>query len=332
MPRVGLVLGGGGIVGQAYHGAVLAALHDALGWDAREAEVVVGTSAGAASGAELRAGLCGADMAARRDGSAFSGEGERLLRALGPPPQVPVHEVDVDVDAARAAFRRVLGSAAIRPGGVRPGVLLSLALSPGRLSAAWLEQQVHWLHGGHRWPARAFWTCALELERGARVVFGRAGAPLARLGDAVAASCAIPGVFAPVRVGERSYVDGGGWSPTNADVLAGLGLDLVVVVSPMTALPGAVRDRRDWWMRTACRRMLMAELARVRARGTPVALIEPDAGDLECMGRLVGCDVLDEGRCAPVVARVRASTAARVRAGRIPGLERLGDDELPLAA
>ena len=45
MTRVGLVLGGGGIVGMAYHGAVLAGLEDATGWDPRDAEVVVGTSA-----------------------------------------------------------------------------------------------------------------------------------------------------------------------------------------------------------------------------------------------------------------------------------------------
>src|SRR4051812_31924407 len=171
--RVGLVLGGGGIVGQAYHGAVLCALHEGTGWDPRTAEVVVGTSAGSASGAELRAGLSGADMAARRSGAPFSAEGEQLLRSLGPPPQVPVHDIEVDVERARRAFRRLMASAFFRPGSVRPGVLTSVAMSPGTLSASWLTEQVHWLLGGEAFPTAAFWSVAVALDDGRRVVFGR---------------------------------------------------------------------------------------------------------------------------------------------------------------
>jgi NTE family protein len=324
MPRIGVVLGGGGIVGMAYHGAVLAGLHDATGWDPRDAEIVVGTSAGAASGAELRAGLSGADMAARREGARFTAAGERLLRGLGAPPQVAPHHVAVDLDRARASFRRILARSMMRPGSVPPGVLTSLATSPGRLSASWLTHQVHWLHRGDRWPARRFWSCAVDLDHGARVVFGRDDAPPAPLGDAVAASCAIPGVFAPVRIGDGLYVDGGGWSPTNADVLAGLGLDLVVVVSPMTAAPGRLGRREDWWLRAACRRMLMGEVGRLRASATPVAIVEPDAGDLRHMGQITRNDPLDERRCPEIVRRVRASTIARVRAGALPALRLLG--------
>jgi NTE family protein len=154
-------------------------------------------------------------------------------------------------------------------------------------------------------------------------VFGRPGAPAATPGAAVAASCAIPGVNAPVAIGDRLYVDGGGWSPTNADVLAGQGLDLVVVVSPMTAQPGAAAHHRDAKVRAACRAMLLAEVARLRAGGTRVVVIEPDAGDLDAMGRLIGIDVLDEGRCDAVVRRVRASTVEQVREGRHPDLELL---------
>ena len=312
MTRVGLVLGGGGIVGQAYHGAVLSGLHEATGWDPRDADVVVGTSAGAASGAELRAGLSGDDMAARRAGTPFSTEGERLLRALGPPPQTPVHEVDVDVERARRAFRHVTARGLLRPGSVRPGVLTSVAMSPGRLSASWLTHQVHWLLGGDRFPSRDFRTVAIDLDRGSRVVFGAPGAPHAPVGRAVEASCAIPGVFAPVAVGDRLYVDGGGWSPSNADALAREPLDLVIVVSPMTGTGG---QGRDAWVRASCRRMLRDEVARLRV---PVAVIEPDRADLATMGSFD--DVLDETRCAPAVEQVRASTVARVRRGAWPAL------------
>jgi NTE family protein len=321
MTRIGLVLGGGGIVGMAYHGAVLAGLQAATGWDPRDAEIVVGTSAGAASGAELRAGVAAEDMAARRAGTRLSPEGERRLRRLGPPPQTPPQTIAVDVERARAAFKRLLWRSTALPGSVRPGVLLSAAMSPGTLSAAWLTRQSEWLNGGHGWPERAFWPCAVDMDSGERVVFGRVGAPDATPGDAVAASCAIPGVNAPVAIGDRLYVDGGGFSPTNADVLAGLGLDLVVVVSPMSAVPSAVRGRRDAALRRACRTMLLAEVAWLRWHGTPVAVVEPDAGDLRAMGRVIGIDVLDEGRGDAVVRRVRSSTARRVHTGAITGLD-----------
>jgi NTE family protein len=331
MTRVGLVLGGGGIVGMAYHGAVLAGLEDATGWDARDAEVVVGTSAGAASGAELRAGITAGDMAARRSGKPFSADGERRLRALGPPPQTRPETVAVDEDRSRAAFRRLLWQAMVAPGTVRPGVLVSLAMSPGTLSAAWLEALGDWLNGGTQWPERTFWPCAVDLDRGTRVVFGRADAPPATPGEAVAASCAIPGVNAPVRIGNRLYLDGGGWSPTNADVLAGSGLDLVIVVSPMSAQPRSAGRGRDARIRAACRAMLLAEAATLRAGGTRVVVIEPDAGDLRAMGRIIGIDVLDEGRCDAVVRRVRASTIREVRSGRHPGLRLLDHPGAALA-
>src|SRR5258708_5386455 len=67
-PRIGLVLGAGGAVGGAFHAGVLSTLADELGWDARTAEVVVGTSAGSATGAILRAGLSPDDLARRARG------------------------------------------------------------------------------------------------------------------------------------------------------------------------------------------------------------------------------------------------------------------------
>jgi NTE family protein len=332
MTRVGVVLGGGGIVGMAYHGAVLTGLFEATGWDPRGAEVVVGTSAGAASGAELRAGLAPHDLAARRAGTPFSREGERRLVALGPPPQSPPVYVDVDEDRVRAAFRRLMARATAAPGSVRPGVLVSLAMAPGHLSAAWLTHQVHWLHGGDAWPERAFWPCAVDLDSGERIVFGREGAPPATPGQAVAASCAIPGVNAPVAVGDRRYIDGGGYSPTNADVLAGLGLDLVIAVSPMSATPECRMGKADGTVRRACGEMLAAEVAQLRAEGTAVAVIEPEQDDLPAMGHILADDVLDEARCGAIVAHVRTSTVDRILAGRLPELDALGPQQLSSAA
>jgi NTE family protein len=203
-------------------------------------------------------------------------------------------------------------------------VLLSVALSPGSLSAEWLAHQTRWLNAGADWPEKDFRLCTVDLDSGERVVFSAAGTPGAGAGEAVAASCAIPGVFAPVPIGDRLYIDGGAWSPTNADVLAGMGLDTVIIVAPMSLEATASIDGRDRSVRTACRAIALGEAAQLRREGTDVAIIEPIANDVRVMGRLAGIDPLDERRCPAVVRQVRESTAARILAGAIPGLEVLG--------
>ena len=68
--------------GMAFHAGVLTALSEV--WDARKAEVIVGTSAGSTSAALMRAGFPPADYVARVTGSSMSGEGRRVLSGLGP--------------------------------------------------------------------------------------------------------------------------------------------------------------------------------------------------------------------------------------------------------
>lgn len=323
--RIGLVLGGGGVVGMAYHAAVLSGIEDVTGWDGRQADVVVGTSAGALSGAELRAGFAPADLVARRSGGRLGPSITARLGRNGPPPVVRRQEVPVDFDEARRAYRELAAQAAVLPGSVRPGVMLSVAMSPGRLSAQWLSDTVRWMHGGDAGPDAALWLCAVRLDTGRRIVFGREGAPAAPIGLAVASSCAIPGVFAPVRVDGVPYIDGGAWSPTNLDVLASEELDLVVVSAPMSAEAGAVRDPRDRATRNGCREVLDAEVALLRRRGTRVVVFQPTATDLSAMGRLLGPDVLDDARCADVITRSRAAVVERLRrSGELDDLAGLG--------
>ncbi|MFD0572067.1 patatin-like phospholipase family protein [Kitasatospora gansuensis] len=80
-------------------------------------------------------------------------------------------------------------------------------------------------------------VAAVDHRTGRRVVFGDPGAPVAAVDRAVMASCAIPGWFAPVEVNGSRYVDGGCWSATNADLMAGRGLDEVYVLAPMALRP-----------------------------------------------------------------------------------------------
>jgi NTE family protein len=140
------------------------------------------------------------------------------------------------------------------------------------------------------WPAGGrLWIVACDYRTGKRVVFGRAGEPSADLPPAIAASCAIPGVYRPVEIGGRLYVDGGLYSAANLDLLIGVGVDLAVCLSPMSSpsvvpRPRKLADRLQALAEQAAHRSLIAEADAVRASGTPVVLIEPGPADLAAMG------------------------------------------------
>jgi NTE family protein len=133
------------------------------------------------------------------------------------------------------------------------------------------------------------WVVACDYATGRRVAFGRADAPEADLADAVAASCAIPGFYHPVRIAGRRYVDGGLYSTSNLDVVRGLGLDLVICLNPTSTLhpPRAWNpaDRVATLVRDASGRRLGHEAKKLRAEGTEVVLIQPTGTDLAVMGR-----------------------------------------------
>jgi NTE family protein len=311
--RVGLVLGAGGVVGHAFHAGVLRALAEVTGWDPRSAEVVVGTSAGAHVGALLRGGFSAADVAARTAGEPVSAAGARILRRIGPNEPIPgPRSRSIGMASPRLLLRTVT-----RPWAPpRLGSLTAAALPRGRVSLEPFAVRLRWLFEDG-WPEEAMWLCAVRLADGRRVVFGRPGAPATDVGTAVAASCAIPGWFEPVKVGRDRYVDGGVHSPTNLDVLAGLGLDLVVVSAPMSIARGVRRPSVDLPARRALRLRLADEARRVRRQGTEVIAFQPVAADLEVMG----LNSMNARHRYPVVRQAYESTVRRLR--RAETLERL---------
>lgn len=116
-----------------------------------------------------------------------------------------------------------------------------------------------------------------------RVVFGQEGSPSCSVGQAVAASCSVPGYFAPVVIDREEYVDGSGHSPTNADLLVGHGLDRVVVSSPMSVHPSAMTSRLDLPLRLGSHRYLVQEVRALRREGTEVVTVEPNRELLDVM-------------------------------------------------
>lgn len=298
MARVGLVLGAGGVVGHAYHAGVLRALHEVTGWDPRTAEVIIGTSAGSHVGALLRAGLSAADLAARAGGQPLSAKGRGILRHIGPAEPVPRPRLRALGIASPALLLRTL----TRPWNARPGTVAAALVPVGRVSLAPFAARINWLFG-HSWPDEPLWITAVGLRDGNRVVFGRQGAPRTEVGTAVAASCAVPGWFTPVEIDGRTYVDGGSHSTTNLDLAAGLGLDLAVVVSPMTLARGVLPVTLDYPARVGLRFRLSSETRAVRRSGTEVAAFQPTAADLAVMG----VNAMNPNRRHPVVTQAYES-------------------------
>jgi NTE family protein len=308
MARIGLVLGAGGIVGHAFHAGVLSALAEATRWDPRTAEIVVGTSAGSRVGAMLRAGVSAGDLAAFATGEPLSEEGARFLARLGPPANLPPFTLaNLFGDFPAASSPKLLLRAALRPWEARFGTVLTAALPAGRHST---EEMVAGLRRavGEEWSDRTLWICAVRLDDGQRVVFGKEGAPPAAVATAVAASSAIPGFFAPVEHAGVRYVDGGVHSPTNLDLLAGLGLDLVVVSSPMSTVGGTLRFSAEFPSRLLSRLRLAQEARQVRARGTAVVTFQPNQADQ----RVMGPNAMDPSRRRPVIEQVRESARRRL--------------------
>ncbi len=309
MARIGLVLGAGGAVGHAYHAGVLAGLAEVTGWDARDAEVIVGTSAGSVVGALVRAGLSGPDLAARSTDGALSEEGRRIVAradaARHDTPPIPARPQRRPLRGASAPSALV--RAALQPWNARPGALAAAALPEGRVPTELVASGLRPLFTS--WPSRPLWIVAVDLERGRRVTFGRDGAPtIADVATAVAASCAIPAFFAPVSIGGVRYVDGGVHSPTNADLVAEQALDLVVISSPMSIARTNPRFAPDQPARRLARFRLVREVARVRRAGTPVLTFQPTDADLQVMG----LNAMDASRRADVTRQALESTRLRL--------------------
>jgi len=238
----------------------------------------------------LRAGLSAADLAARATGRPLSPDGEALLAPAGPPLPIPPIKVEM---IGRPAAPDVLWKAARRPLNARAGMTLAAAMPAGKTSIEPLAAHLRPLFGGG-WPERALWICVTRIDHGQRVVLGRDAQPVTDVGTAVAASCAVPGWFAPVAISGDRYMDGGAWSATNLDLLAGLGLDVVVVSAPLARV---VRKGR-----------LAAEAAKVRRAGTRVVAFTPSVADLRAMG----LNALDAGRRAVACEEARRTTLRRL--------------------
>ncbi|MGY1709362.1 patatin-like phospholipase family protein [Geodermatophilus sp. SYSU D00758] len=318
MTRVGLVLGAGGVVGQAYHAGVLAVLQHDFGFDARGVEVIVGTSAGSITGTLLRLGVSAEDLAAWTVKAPLSGDEDVLRRMADTPvPELaPFRPLQMLRRPLRLPGRHMVQRVLTRPWQVRPLAAGMALVAPGRHD---IVEQLSALRELEQpgWPQPDLWICAVRRRDGRRVVFGRPGTPEAPIHLAVAASCAVPGYFAPVHIGGHSYVDGGVHSPTNAAILRNRGLDLVIVVSPMSGPAGSHLGIYAAARRHAAR-LLRHEVRALQATGVRTLVFSPGVAEQQVMGD----DMMSRHRLHEVIqqsflaAGARAATpavAARIR-------------------
>jgi NTE family protein len=241
-----LVLGGGGITGIAWEWGLLAGLA-AAGITLGDADLVVGTSAGSVVGAQVANGL---DPSVRYKAQLEPPDKE-VAAALGPGLMLRFGLAMVGSRAPQQVRQRI-GRLAQRA--------RTAATEQERVAVIESRLPVK------DWPtSRRLAITAVDTETGGFRVFDReSGVPLVL---AVAASCAVPGVWPPVTIEGRRYMDGGVRSGANVDLAAEY--DRVVVLAPLPRgfgpMPGAA--------------------AQVKELGGQVALVHPDATAQKAFGR-----------------------------------------------
>jgi NTE family protein len=276
-----LVLGAGGVLGEAWMMGVLAGIEDSTGFDLRRCEYFVGTSAGAIVAAHLIAG-----NSPRRPRSREAGIEPAQTEAS-----------DGLAAAARAAVRRA-GSLALAAGASFAPLAMGVAAPGGAVARAAMLRRLPRPHEtlrglrahmdslGARFDGRLR-IAAVDRRSGRRVVFGSPGAPRATVAEAVTASCTVPWLFEPVEIDGREYVDGGVWSPTNLDA-APAGRDTHVLCLHPTANISGTHGLLAM-VRSVARSAVSLEALAVRQRGADVQWIGPS---LECAAAM-GSNFMD---------------------------------------
>nr|WP_296774351.1 patatin-like phospholipase family protein [Rhodococcus sp. (in: high G+C Gram-positive bacteria)] len=252
MARTALVLGGGGVAGIAWQTGLLHGLGDA-GVDVTASswsDTVLGTSAGATVAAQVTSGITLSELYSRQI------DPERQIDE--PRPEVSIEELnDVLARATERAagdrqkFARYVGQAALAA--TTPPEAERRAVIGHRLPT-------------HEWPERDLGIVAVDAESGRHRVLNRDSG--VRLVDAVAASCAIPGMWPPVTIGVHRYIDGGVRSSENADLAVGFAHVLVLQVGVFDAVENPL-DR---------------ERAYLTSRGASVEVLRPDERSLAAIG------------------------------------------------
>lgn len=314
MTRTGLVLGAGGILGSAWMTGVLPAVQERIGRPLGELDLVLGTSAGSVLGAALRCGMSVDELLAHQQGTTAAELPDmRTIERETGDGRPPLPRLWI-------GSPRLVARAVTHPRTLNPVIATSAFLPAGRAKLESLIQtaavlQARLAVSPDGWvPGAPLWVVAVDYDSGRRVVFGRPDGPASTVGEAVLASCSIPGWFMPQVIDGHRYVDGGVASSTSLGLLARPGappLDEVYVLAPLAShaydrprdpIAGVERG-----VRRLLTRWLDAEVAAVRATGVRVTVLTPGPADLAAMG---GNLMSPRRRMRVLEEALRTSTAA----------------------
>ncbi|OBK79488.1 patatin-like phospholipase family protein [Mycobacterium sp. 1274761.0] len=209
-----LVLAGGGLAGIAWEIGILSGIEDASADTARALlsfDVTVGTSAGSAVAAQLGSGLSLGELYDRQ----ING----VCKEINP---------GVDIDDITGLFLRALSD----PGATKQQKLQKIgevARTTQTVPEAVRRDVIAHRLPSHDWPDADLRISAIDVGTGDLVAFNRhSGVGLV---DAVAASCAVPGAWPLVTIGERRYMDGGVGSTMNLTLADDCEVAVVLVPS-----------------------------------------------------------------------------------------------------
>lgn len=246
-----LVLGGGGLAGLGWFAGLLHGLHR-HGVDLRNADRMIGTSAGSATAAQLRSGTPPEQLYANQtDPALIADESPPDFSALA---KLMAAYSEFGEIADHGERMRAIGQVAKDAISVQPAV--RRAMIERRLST-------------HDWPAAALTITAVDVDTGNLEAFDAASG--VSLVDAVSASCAVPGVWPVVEIADKRFMDGGVFTVDNAALAAGAAR--VVIASPFGTVSPAPAGYG-----------LQDAVAALEASGTEVLVIEPDAAARSAMG------------------------------------------------
>ncbi|HUR06215.1 MAG TPA: patatin-like phospholipase family protein [Nonomuraea sp.] len=208
-----VVLGPGGLLGTAWLAGLVAGLRRER-FDLAQADLIIGTSAGAIVGAALAAG-------------------QDLERLAVLPESDGEPGVKADPERLGEVFA-ILGDSSLEPAAALSRIgRLALAAETGAEEAHLARME--FLIGGREWPEGRLLIPAVDVETGEPLVWERASG--VSLVAAVASSCAFPGSAPPITINGRRYMDGALRSGTNTDLAAGI--QTVIVIEPLAHLfPG----------------------------------------------------------------------------------------------
>jgi NTE family protein len=260
-----LVLGGGGPVGIAWEIGLAAGLAQE-GVQLDDAGLIIGTSAGSVVGAMLAHGRPAAELLATQheiaEDSAPAGTSDGAFD-LAPLMQqfLKLYTSDAPPQQLRAEIGRFALDAKV-------------AMTEDEWLASFARSEVV---AANAWPSTPYMCTAVDAESGEFVTWSKdSGVPFAR---AIASSCCVPGIFPPITINGRRYIDGGMKSATNADLAAGY--DRVVVVS-VTA--GMERAAAFPALAERAKKRMDDELAAITSKGGQVEMIIPDDESRAAMG------------------------------------------------